>query len=35
MTAVRATFGGFPWPRSWRYFARRSGLQRIAARAGM
>ena len=35
MTAVRATFGGFPWPRSWRYFARRSGLQRAAARAGM
>ena len=27
MTAVSATFGGFPWPRSWRYFARRSGLQ--------
>ena len=22
MTAVRATFGGFPRPRSWRYFAR-------------
>ena len=35
MTAVRATFGGFPRPRSWRYFARRPGLQRIAARAGM
>ena len=34
MTAVRATFGGFPWPQL-AYFARRSGLQRIAARAGM
>lgn len=35
MTATMATFAGFPAARSATYFALRSGLNRIATRAGM
>ena len=35
MTATTATFRGFPSATSWRYFARKSGLEQIAANAGM
>jgi len=35
MTATMATFAGFPAARSAEYFALRSGLKRMATRAGM
>ena len=35
MTATIATFAGFPAARSAEYFALRSGLKRMATRAGM
>ncbi len=35
MMATMATFGGFPAARRWVYFALRSGLNRMAAKAGM
>ena len=35
MMATIATFAGFPAPRSWSYLALRSGLKRMATKAGM
>src|SRR3984957_15133869 len=35
MIAIKATLAGFPASTSWRYFALRSGLNRVATRAGM
>lgn len=35
MMAVMATLAGFPAPTSWVYLAFRSGLKRMATRAGM